>query len=164
MIDTKSRAGLDAAIELMHFSYRELVAKPDRVLAGRGLGRAHHRILYLLAKLRAPSVAELIAALGISKQAASGPLRDLYAQQLVRYERGVPDARVKRLALTEAGHKLEGRLAAQQRQAFAAAFAAAGPEAERGWRAVMAELAAAEMRRAGIAPAADPSASAGGGR
>jgi hypothetical protein len=45
------------------------------VLAGRGLGRAHHRILYLLAKLRAPSVAELIAALGISKQAASGPLR-----------------------------------------------------------------------------------------
>ncbi len=71
MIDAKSRAGLDAAIELMHFAYRELVAKPDRVLAGRGLGRAHHRILYLLAKLRAPSVAELIAALGISKQAAS---------------------------------------------------------------------------------------------
>ncbi len=73
----------------------------------------------------------------------------------------MPDARVKRLALTEAGHKLEGRLAAQQRQAFAAAFTAAGPEAERGWRAVMTELAAAEMRRAGIpAPAG---ASAGGG-
>lgn len=150
MIDAKGRAGLDAAIELMHFSYRELVAKPDRVLAGRGLGRAHHRILYLLAKLRSPSVSELLAALGISKQAASGPLRDLYAQQLIRYERGAPDARVKRLALTEAGHKLEGRLAAQQRQAFAAAFAAAGAEAERGWRAVMRELGAAEMRRAGI--------------
>jgi DNA-binding MarR family transcriptional regulator len=152
MFDSKRRAELDAAIELIHFSYRELTLRPDHVLAARGLARAHHRILYFVAKLRAPSVSELLQALAVSKQALAGPLRDLYAQQLIRYERGVPDARVKRLALTEAGKKLEGRLAAQQRQAFAAAFAAAGTVAESGWHDVMRRLAADAMRRAGRPP------------
>lgn len=149
MVDAKRRGELDAAIELIHFSYRELVVRPDRVLAARGLARAHHRILYFVAKLRQPSVSELLQALAVSKQALAGPLRDLYAQQLIRYERGVPDARVKRLALTDAGRKLEARLAAQQRQAFEAAFVVAGAAAEAGWRDVMRRLAADAMRRAG---------------
>jgi DNA-binding MarR family transcriptional regulator len=155
MIDTKRRVELDAAIELLHFSYRELVVRPDRVLAARGLARAHHRILYFVAKLRSPAVSELLQALGVSKQALAGPLRDLYAQQLVRFERGTADARVKRLVLTDAGRKLEARLAAQQRQAFELAFAGAGCAAEAGWRAVMGRLAADAMRRAGR-PVPDP--------
>ena len=56
MIDAKRRAELDAAIELIHFSYRQLVVHPDRVLAARGLARAHHRVLYFVAKLGAPAV------------------------------------------------------------------------------------------------------------
>jgi DNA-binding MarR family transcriptional regulator len=157
MIDAPRRAELDAAIELLHFSYRELVARPDRVLEARGLGRAHHRILYFVAKLRAPSVSELLLALGVSKQALAAPLRELYAQRLVRYERAAADARVKHLALTEAGRKLEARLAAHQRQAFAAAFAAAGEAAEAGWRDVTHRLAADAMRRAGRAAPATAS-------
>lgn len=157
MIDTKRRTELDAAIELIHFAYRELVVRPDRVLQPRGLGRAHHRILYFVAKLRSPSVSELLLALGVSKQALAGPLRDLYAQQLLRFERGVPDARVKRLTLTPAGKQLEGRLAALQRQAFATAFEAVGVDAEAGWRSAMAQLARVQMARAGrIPPAPGP--------
>lgn len=156
MIDANRRAELDAAIELIHFSYRELVVRPDRVLAARGLARAHHRVLYFVAKLGAPAVSELLRALGVSKQALAGPLRDLAAQQLVRFERGAADARVKHVVLTETGRKLEARLATQQRQAFAHAFATAGAQAEGGWRAVMAVLAAEAMLRAGIAAQASP--------
>jgi DNA-binding MarR family transcriptional regulator len=117
--------------------------------------------LYLVAKLSAPSVSELLRALGVSKQALSAPLRDLYAHQLIRYDRGFPDARIKRLVLTDEGRKLEGRLAASQRQAFENAFAGAGVTAEAGWRAVMQRLAAEEMRRAGMPP---PGAGSGSGR
>jgi DNA-binding MarR family transcriptional regulator len=166
MIDAKRRVELDAAIELIHFSYRELVVHPDRVLAARGLARAHHRVLYFVAKLGAPAVSELLRALGVSKQALAGPLRDLAAQALVRFERGAADARVKHVVLTEAGCRLEARLAARQRQAFAQAFAAAGAQAEGGWRAVMAVLAADAMRRAGIdfpVPPLPPGRPPGGG-
>jgi len=156
MIDAKRRGELDIAIELLHFSYRELVVRPDRVLAARGLARAHHRVLYFVAKLGAPAVSELLRALGVSKQALAGPLRDLVAQQLVRFERGAVDARVKHVVLTETGCKLEARLAAQQRQAFDQAFGAAGVQAEDGWRAVMAVLAADAMRRAGRPVPAPP--------
>jgi DNA-binding MarR family transcriptional regulator len=149
MIDSKRKAELDTAIELLHFSYRELVVRPDRVLAARGLARAHHRVLYFVAKLGSPPVRELLQALGVSKQALAGPLRDLAAQQLVRFERGATDARIKHVVLTETGCRLEARLAAQQRQAFDQAFGAAGPQAEGGWRTVMTVLAAQAMRRAG---------------
>ena len=54
MRDASRQAALDAAIELMYFAYRAMVAKPDRLLAGRGLGRAHHRILYFVARLATP--------------------------------------------------------------------------------------------------------------
>ncbi len=151
MREPARQAELNAAIELMHFGYRAMVAKPDRVLAARGLSRVHHRILYFVARLPRPSVNELLRTLAVSKQALNGPLRDLYAQQLIAFERAAEDARVKRLALTPAGRRLEGRLSALQRQQFEAVFAAAGPTAEAGWRAAMALLAAPELARAGRA-------------
>jgi DNA-binding MarR family transcriptional regulator len=149
MRDAPRQAALNAAIELMHFGYRSMVAKPDRVLAARGLSRMHHRILYFVARLPRPAVHELLRTLQVSKQALNGPLRDLYAQQLIVFERGAVDGRVKHLSLTPAGKRLEGKLSALQRQQFAAVFAAAGPDAEAGWRAAMGALAAPELERSG---------------
>jgi len=147
MREPARQAELNAAIELMHFGYRAMVAKADRVLATRGLSRMHHRILYFVARLPRPSVNELLRTLAVSKQALNGPLRDLYAQQLIAFERAAEDARVKRLTLTPAGRRLEGRLSALQRQQFETVFASAGAEAEAGWRAAMAVLAAPELER-----------------
>jgi DNA-binding MarR family transcriptional regulator len=149
MQDPARQVALNDAIELMHFGYRAMVAKADRVLATRGLSRVHHRILYFVARLPGRGVNELLRTLGVSKQALNGPLRDLYAQQLIAFERGALDARVKRLVLTPAGRRLEGRLSALQRRQWEAVFGAAGPDAEQGWRAAMAVLAAPELARAG---------------
>ncbi|CAG0982844.1 hypothetical protein BURK1_01837 [Burkholderiales bacterium] len=147
------RAALDAAIELMYFAYRGMVEKPDRVLAARGLGRAHHRILFFVARLRHPTVGDIRRTLAVSKQSLNGPLRDLKGQDLIVWERDAHDARVRRLSLSVAGRALEARLSALQRRHFAAILAESGAAEESGWRAVMKRLAEAEMRRSGREPA-----------
>jgi DNA-binding MarR family transcriptional regulator len=148
VLDLKRQRELHAAIELMFFGYRAMVARSDRLLESRGLTRVHHRIVYFVARMGRPQVNELLRVLGVSKQAANGPLRDLYAQQLLTFTRDAADARVKRLALTPAGRRLEGRLSALQRQQFAAIFGAAGSDAEAAWRIAMQHLAAPEIARA----------------
>jgi DNA-binding MarR family transcriptional regulator len=151
MVDLNRRLELDAAVELMHFAYRAMTARPDALLASRGLSRVHHRILHFVVRLPNPSVGDLRRTLGISKQAMSGPLRDLYAQKLVTYTRAADDARVKHLSLTLEGRKLEGRLAALQRAQFAAIFEAEGAAAEKAWRALMRRMGAQELAQAGFA-------------
>ncbi|MCC6192882.1 MAG: MarR family transcriptional regulator [Burkholderiales bacterium] len=149
MRDVDRRLALDAAVELTHFAFRAMTARPDALLEKRGLSRVHHRILHFVVRLPAPSVSQLLRTLGISKQALNGPLRDLYAQKLITYARAPDDARVKHLSLTPEGRKLEGRLSALQRAQFAQAFAAEGAAAEAAWRAVMRRLAGGEIRKAG---------------
>lgn len=149
MDDAKRRLELDAAVELTHFAFRAMTARPDALLAKRGLSRVHHRILHFVARLPRPSVTLLLRTLGVSKQALNGPLRDLYAQKLITFTRSADDGRVKHLSLTPEGRKLEGRLSALQRAQFAQAFAAEGAGAEAAWRAVMRRLAAAEIGQAG---------------
>ena len=151
MKDEERRLALDAAVELMHFAYRAMTARPDTLLAARGLSRVHHRILHFVVRLPRPSVGDLRRTLGVSKQALSGPLRDLYAQKLVTYARSTDDARIKHLSLTLEGRKLEGRLAALQRAQFAAIFEAEGEAAEKAWRAIMGRMAAQEIAQAGFA-------------
>jgi DNA-binding MarR family transcriptional regulator len=150
MVDLNRRLELDAAVELMHFAYRSMTARPDSLLASRGLSRVHHRILHFVVRLPKPSVSDLLRTLGVSKQALNGPLRDLYAQKLITYTRAPEDARVKHLILTTEGRKLEGRLAALQRAQFAAIFEAEGDAAEKAWRAVTRRLASAELAHSGF--------------
>ena len=150
MQDAQRRLALDAAVELSHFAYRAMTARPDALLAARGLSRVHHRILHFVVRLAKPSVGDLRRTLNVSKQALSGPLRDLYAQKLITYTRAADDARIKHLSLTPEGRKLEARLAALQRAHFAAVFEAEGPQAEAAWRAIMRRLGAAEIAHAGF--------------
>ena len=156
MQDVQRRLALDAAVELTHFAYRAMTARPDALLASRGLSRVHHRILHFVVRLPTPSVGDVRRTLGVSKQALSGPLRDLYAQKLITYARAPDDARVKHLSLTSEGRKLEGRLSALQRAQFATVFDVEGERAEEAWRAVMRRLAAAELTQAGYALPGEP--------
>lgn len=149
MIDPKRAAALGTAIELVHFAYRAMIAKPDEVLAARGLTRVHHRILYFVARSPGTSVNTLLRTLGVTKQALNRPLRELTAQRLIAMDRSTQDGRVKRLRLTSAGRRLEARLSALQHQHFAIAFEFAGAAAEAGWRRAMAALAAPELVKSG---------------
>ncbi|MER2539034.1 MAG: MarR family winged helix-turn-helix transcriptional regulator [Azonexus sp.] len=140
MIDQSNTPELRAAVESLFFGYRAFTSRPDRLLAQRGLGRVHHRILYFVGRQPQIAVYALLGVLGVSKQALNAPLRQLIEMKLVAVEMSEHDRRVKQLSLTGEGKALEEQLTSIQTRHLAAAFSAAGDEATRGWLAVMQAL------------------------
>lgn len=137
MIDQKKPSELEESIELFFFAYRAFTSRPDRMLEQRGLGRVHHRILHFVGRNPQIAVNALLGILGVSKQALNAPLRQLIEMKLVAVELAEYDRRVKKLSLTPEGRQLEEQLTGTQMKHLAATFAAAGTQAEQGWRAVM---------------------------
>ena len=140
MIDLNRQAELREAIELFYFAYRAFTAPPDDILAQRGLGRVHHRILYFVGRNPGIAVNALLTTLGVSKQALHAPLRQLVDDGLVGTAAADNDRRVKRLQLTAEGAALEAQLSGTQMEMLEKVFAEAGPEAADGWRRAMAAL------------------------
>ncbi len=148
MVDSKTsarEADLNRALEQLHFGFRALTDPPDRRLARLGYSRIHHRILYFLGRHPNSSVGELLAIMRVSKQYLHRPLRQLQDDGYVAARPDPDDRRIKRLRLTAKGRRLEQALTGAQRRQLAEVFRAAGPEAEAGWRAVMARLAGAGL-------------------
>lgn len=141
MVDGRREAELYEAIELVFYAFRAFTAKPDAILAARGLARLHHRILYFVARRPGQRVSELLATLGISKQALHGPLKQLVELGLVRVSQDPQDGRARCLALSAEGTELEASLSRTQRELLAGVFARQGEAAELAWRQVMVELA-----------------------
>lgn len=134
--------GYDEAIELVYFAHRELVTEPDRLLARRGLGRVHHRIIYCIARRPGIPIGGLCRVLGVTKQAVHQPLATLIDAGVVARTVDPTNRRIRNLRLSARGVRLEQRLAAVQRRRFETAFRAAGHDAVASWRAVMRLLAA----------------------
>ena len=141
MIDPKRRAGLRQSIELFYFAYRAFTAGPDRILAERGLGRVHHRILYFVGRNPEIVVNDLLGILQVSKQALNAPLRQLIEMKLVAVRVAAHDRRYKQLRLTAAGEKLESRLTGTQLEHLARVFETADAKTEEAWRTVMTMIA-----------------------
>jgi DNA-binding MarR family transcriptional regulator len=132
--------GLDDALELLHFGFRELIREPDRILARRRLGRVHHRILYMCRRNLELTVGELRAILDVTKQALHRPLGDLVRAGLLVVERDPVDGRARRLRLSAKGRALEDQISGLQRRAFERAFAGVGDDGARAWAEVMSSL------------------------
>lgn len=129
------------ASELFYFAYRAFTAQADRQLAGIGLGRVHHRILYFVGRHPDLPVNALIDILGVSKQALNAPMRELLARGLLLATPDEQDRRIRRLSLSATGSELENALSAGQSALLDAAFASVGSEGEGAWRKIMATLA-----------------------
>ncbi|WP_446809355.1 MarR family winged helix-turn-helix transcriptional regulator [Methylomonas sp. 2BW1-5-20] len=130
-------AALRQAIEQFYFGYRAFTVQPDRILAERGLGRVHHRILYFVGRNPRISVNALLGMLSVSKQALNAPLRQLVEMQLVMIDTAIHDKRVRELSLTPDGTALEAQLTGTQMQQLQAVFEQVGTSAEAGWHQVM---------------------------
>ena len=142
MVDRNDKpAALREAIEQFYFAYREFTAGPDRILAERGLGRVHHRILYFVGRHPGLAVHALLALLAVSKQALHRPLRELAEAGLVLVQADPQDRRVRQLRLSADGAALEAALTGTQMTLLAEVFGAVGPSVEAGWRQAMAVLA-----------------------
>lgn len=148
MVDLNRReTRLREAIELFYFAYRAFTARADDILAGRGLGRVHHRILYFVGRNPDIAIHALLDILAVSKQALNAPLRLLVEQRLIDVHVDSADRRFKRLRLSAEGSQLEARLSGTQMEQLRAVFDASGKEAERAWRKVMRTLSERLHRR-----------------
>lgn len=138
---------LGKGIEAMYFAYRGFTADPDRILAEKGYGRAHHRALHFIRRSPGTTVNNLLSILGVTKQSLNRVLRTLIEENLVEARVGVRDRRERHLHLTETGAGLERELSEVQRARMRAAYREAGPEAVRGFRMVLEAMMEPDMRR-----------------
>ena len=135
-------------IELLFFGHSYLMRALDDMLAKEGLGRAHQRALYFIARKPGLVISDLIALLGVSKQSLSRVLKDLEGEGLIALKTGASDRRQKELRLTPTGAELEARLFAEVRKGMAAAYGDAGQDAVTGfWRVCEGLIPASERRR-----------------
>jgi DNA-binding MarR family transcriptional regulator len=122
-------------VELLFFGYTRLTRSIDEGLTEYGLGRAHHRALYFIARQPDLTISELLKILAITKQSLGRVLTELGERGLVETRPGVIDRRQKLLRLTEQGKAFEAHLFDALRSSLAAAYAAAGQESVTGfWR------------------------------
>ena len=133
MPDLNNVTTQQTAMEAFFFGYQAFTAKADEMLARRGLSRVHHRILFFIGKYPGLSMKELLAYLGVSKQALNTPLRQLLEMHLVQSLTAEDDKRKRLLAFTAEGAKLELALRREQAKLLQRVFGEVGEEAVKGW-------------------------------
>ena len=128
-----AEADIRRGVESLYFGYSHLTHSIDEELATQGLGRAHHRALYFIARQPDLTVSDLIKLLAITKQSLGRVLNDLAERALVESRPGPVDRRQKLLRLTKAGVALEARLFSSLRDKMAHAYDNAGEAAVTGF-------------------------------
>ena len=132
-----AEVNLDTYLTLMHRAFRELVRGPDTVLAQSGLGRAHHRALFMIRREGELSVGDLATHLAVTNQALHKTLQALLKQGLVLVRTDVEDARRRRLCLSPEGERLEQQISGMQREVFARVRQQVGETCMEDWCRVM---------------------------
>jgi DNA-binding MarR family transcriptional regulator len=133
-------------MELLYFGHSYLTRVIDRGLAAQGLGRAHHRTLYFIARSPDMTVSQLLALLAITKQSLGRVLTELTDRGFVEVRQGEEDRRQRLLRLTDQGRALENELFDALRERLSAAYASAGQAAVGGFWAVLEGLIPPEER------------------
>ncbi|MGE7204947.1 MarR family winged helix-turn-helix transcriptional regulator [Sphingomonas sp. NPDC019816] len=128
---------LRRGLELLYFGNSHIVRSIDRGLAAQGLGRAHHRALYFMARKPDMTVSELLSLLAITKQSLGRVLNELASRDLVETRPGDRDRRQRLLRLTPAGAAMEAQLFDALREKLAKAYARAGQQAVTGFWTVL---------------------------
>jgi DNA-binding MarR family transcriptional regulator len=137
---------LRRGIELLYFGYRDFTSGPDTVLRRFGLGRAHHRALYFIARRPGLIISDLLNLLRITKQSLARVVQDLQAHGMLDVQIGAADKRQRHVTLTPAGAALERELYEAIRTRLQAAYVEAGPQAAEGFCQVLQGLLEPEVR------------------
>ncbi len=133
-------------VELMYFGYASLTRAADKRLAEHGLGRAHQRALYFIARQPGLRVSALLRLLGITKQSLGRVLSELTDRGLVGATVGEDDRRQRHLRLTSEGLAFEAELFDAMRERLSAAYSEAGQDAVSGFWQVLQGLVPVEDR------------------
>lgn len=129
LLEEAIRGGMD----LLFFINTRHLRRADEKLAEIGLGRAHHRVLYFVARKPGVSVAGLIDILSVSKQSLGRITKDLGERGLLDSRTGERDRRQRLLQLTVEGAALEREIFRELHDNVARAYAASGANAVGGF-------------------------------
>ena len=124
-------------IELLFFGYGGLMRVVDAALGEAGLGRAHQRALYFIARHPNLTVTELLRLLGVTKQSLSRVLNELVARGLAETRVGDRDRRQRLVRLTTEGSAFERRLYDALAGKLSGAYTRAGQDAVGGFWTVL---------------------------
>ena len=138
---------LRRGLELLYFGNSHLTRSIDRGLSAEGLGRAHHRALYFIARQPDLTVSDLLSLLAITKQSLGRVLPELPDRGMVETRPGTRDRRQRLLRLPPEGQKFENELFEALRERLSAAYASAGQAAVGGFWAVLEGLIPPEERQ-----------------
>lgn len=133
-------------IEFLFFAHGSLWRSIDARLAEAGLGRAHYRALYFIARQPGLTIADLLAMLGITKQSLGRVIKELEAREYLLTRPGNRDRRQKELRLTDAGKAAEKVIFSSMRDAMSRAYTHAGQQAVTGFWQVSEALVPARDR------------------
>jgi DNA-binding MarR family transcriptional regulator len=122
---------------MLYFGYSHLTRSADHQLAKEGLGRAHHRALYFIAREPDLTVSKLLRLLGITKQSLGRVVNELTERGLIESRTGATDRRQRLLRLTPAGKVMEHQLFEALRERLSSAYSEAGQGAVTGFWQVL---------------------------
>jgi DNA-binding MarR family transcriptional regulator len=131
---------LREGIEQLFFAYRDFTGEADAILAERGMGRAHHRVIYFVGRNPDITVSELLSILRITKQSLSRVLSQLVKDKYITSKQGPKDKRQRLLSLTTKGISLENELTNIQKARFSRAYKKAGLESVAGFLRVLGHM------------------------
>jgi DNA-binding MarR family transcriptional regulator len=133
-------------VELLYFGYSHLTRAIDAHLATQGLGRAHHRALYFIARQPDLTVSDLLKLLNITKQSLGRVINDLRSRDLIENRAGATDRRQRLLRLTPAGTAFEAALFQYLHTKMSGAYLEAGDSAVPGFWQILEGLVPATDR------------------
>jgi DNA-binding MarR family transcriptional regulator len=138
---------LTLGIELLEQAHRALIARPEPLSTGQGLGRNHWRVLSSIGRRPGITMVELQGSVPLTKQSLSRLLKELLAKGLIARTQSHRDRRQRLLELTPAGRELDEQLNGHLRRQLASAYRAAGAEAVAGYHKVLLGLVDEHARR-----------------
>jgi DNA-binding MarR family transcriptional regulator len=97
---------LKQLIEKLFTSYRESFSDAKKTLDKYAIGIAHHKVLHLLSMYKGITISDLLKKLKVTKQSLNRVLKDLIKLDVVFFEKGQQDTRVKHIFLNEKGEKI----------------------------------------------------------
>lgn len=141
-----SDAEVLSLIELLYFAYRDFVSDPDQLLADKGFGRAHHRVIHFVGRDPGMTVAQLLDILRITKQSLGRVLKELIDKGYIYQREGEADRRQRLLHLTEKGEALRLDLLAPQAARVRRASGETGAAADQAFHHILFHMISPENR------------------
>ena len=136
------RGGMDL---LLLTNVRHLKSADERLFSN-GIGRAHHRVLYVVGRRPGMTVTELLDVLDVAKQSYQRVSNDLLGKGLIEQRPDERDRRQRLVYLTGAGRRLEEELFEDMHRGLAHAYSASGCRAVAGFWTVLQNLIGPEGR------------------